>query len=71
MTTTRHADGPAVVKAMLGEARAEIVWVRCEAPDEFWDDPEVTRCVDLIADAAAELRGRYAKHLARQDKEPA
>lgn len=62
MAAPVRADDAAITKGMLGEARAEIVWVRAEAPDDFWADPEVVRCVWLVADAAAELRGRLAKH---------
>lgn len=62
MSGAVRADDPAIAKLMLGEARAEIVWVRAEAPDDFWADSEVVRCVWLVADAAAELRGRLANH---------
>lgn len=60
LDATRSDAG--VVKAMLGEARAEVVWVNATAPTGFYDDPEVVRCVWQLGDLAAELRGRLANH---------
>ncbi len=60
-----EATGAGLAEAMLGEARAEVVWVNATAPAGFYDDPEVVRLVWLIGDLAAQLRGRLANHNTR------
>ena len=56
-----EATDAGTAKAMLGEARANVVWAHATAPEAFFAAPEVADLIWRLGDLAAELRGRLAE----------
>ena len=49
-------------KAILGQARANVVWIHATAPTGFYDDPDMADLVWQLGDLVDEIRGRLARH---------